>query len=161
MYFCVVLCIVCAYMCTVRLPPGGYPIAAKYIIPIIIIIIIIFLHGLGRLTCSGIDAFPSFPRASTISSSSRFVVEGTSRKSGVVHSSKMVDQVLLCLGLTSCIPEISISFVITSLLSLSSLVYPLTLLRKRISAASRRVMSRVMVTNFSLPQSSVGLATTL
>jgi len=30
------------------------------------IIIIIFLHGLGRLTCSGFDAFPSFPRASTI-----------------------------------------------------------------------------------------------
>jgi hypothetical protein len=25
------------------------------------IIIIIFLHGLGRLTCSGIDALPSFP----------------------------------------------------------------------------------------------------
>jgi hypothetical protein len=40
----------------------------------IIIIIIIFLHGLGRLTCSAIDALPSFPRASTISSSSRFVV---------------------------------------------------------------------------------------
>jgi hypothetical protein len=42
MYFCVVLCIacfvsfpvlfVCAYMCTVLLPPGGYPIAVKYII---------------------------------------------------------------------------------------------------------------------------------
>ena len=28
---------------------------------IITIIIIIFLHGLGRLTCSGIDALPSFP----------------------------------------------------------------------------------------------------
>jgi len=26
-----------------------------------IIIIIIFFHGLGRLTCSGIDALPSFP----------------------------------------------------------------------------------------------------
>jgi hypothetical protein len=23
--FCVVLCIVCVYMCTVLLPPGGYP----------------------------------------------------------------------------------------------------------------------------------------
>ena len=43
----------------------------------IIIIIIIFLHRLGRLTCSGIDALPLFPRASTVSSSSsRFVVEG-------------------------------------------------------------------------------------
>ena len=60
----------------------------------IIIIIIIFLHGLGRLTCSGIDALPSFPGASTISSSSRFVVEGVFRESGVVHSFKMVDPVL-------------------------------------------------------------------
>jgi len=30
--FCVVLYIVCVYMCTVTLPPGGYPIAGKYII---------------------------------------------------------------------------------------------------------------------------------
>jgi hypothetical protein len=30
--FCVVLCIVCVCMCTVLLPPGGYPIAVKYII---------------------------------------------------------------------------------------------------------------------------------
>jgi hypothetical protein len=30
--FCVVLCIVCVYVCTVLLPPGGYPIAVnKYI----------------------------------------------------------------------------------------------------------------------------------
>ena len=47
---------------------------------IIIIIIIIFLHGLGRSTCFGIDALPSFPGASTISSSSRFVVEGVFRE---------------------------------------------------------------------------------
>jgi hypothetical protein len=40
-------------------------------------------------------------------------------------------------------------------------VYSLTLLRKRISAASRRVMSRVVVTQVSLPYSSVDLATTL
>ena len=59
-----------------------------------IIVIIIFLHGLGRLTCSAIDALPSFPGASTISSSSRFVVEGVFRQSGVVHSFKMVDPVL-------------------------------------------------------------------
>ena len=39
MYFCVVLCIVCyvlciicVHMCTELLPPGGYPIAVKYII---------------------------------------------------------------------------------------------------------------------------------
>jgi len=29
--FCVFLYIVCVYMCTVLLPPGGYPIAVKYI----------------------------------------------------------------------------------------------------------------------------------
>ena len=65
---------------------------------IIIIIIIIFLHGLGRLTCSGIDALPSFPRASMISSSSRFIVEGVFRESGVAHSFKMVDPVLFVFG---------------------------------------------------------------
>jgi hypothetical protein len=58
------------------------------------VVIIVFLHGLGRLTCSGIDALPSFPGASTISSSSRFVVEGVFRESGVVHSLKVVDPVL-------------------------------------------------------------------
>jgi len=57
-------------------------------------IIIIILHGLGRLTCSGIDALPSFSGASTISSSTRFVVEGVFRESGVVHSFKVVDPVL-------------------------------------------------------------------
>ena len=60
--------------------------------------IIIMLHGLGRLTCSGIDALPSFRRASTISSSSRFVVEGVIRQSGVGHSFKMVDPVLFVFG---------------------------------------------------------------
>jgi len=59
-----------------------------------IIVIIIFLHALGRLNCSGIDAVPSFPGASTVSSSSRFVVEGVFRESGVVHSLKVVDPVL-------------------------------------------------------------------
>jgi len=59
-----------------------------------ILVIIIFLHKLGRLTCSGIDALPSFPGASTISSSSRFVVEGVFRQSGVVQSFKAVDRVL-------------------------------------------------------------------
>jgi len=63
----------------------------EQVIIIIIIIIIIFLHGLGRLTCSGIEALPSFPGASTISSSSRFVVEGVFWGSGVVHSFKVVD----------------------------------------------------------------------
>jgi len=31
--FCDVPCIVCVYMCTEQLPPGGYPIAVKYVIP--------------------------------------------------------------------------------------------------------------------------------
>ena len=30
--FCDLLSVVCVYMCTVLLPPGGYPIAVKYII---------------------------------------------------------------------------------------------------------------------------------
>ena len=61
---------------------------------IIIMIIVIVLHGLGRLNCSDIDALPSFPGASTISSSWRFVFEGVFRESGVVHSFKVVDPVL-------------------------------------------------------------------
>jgi hypothetical protein len=64
----------------------------------IFIIIIIFLHGLGRLTCSGIDDLPSFPGAPTISSPSKIVVEGVFRKSGVVHSFEMVDPVLFVFG---------------------------------------------------------------
>ena len=63
-----------------------------------IIIIIIFLHGLGCLTCSGIDALSSFPRASTISSSLRFVVESMFQESGVVHSFKVFDPVLFVFG---------------------------------------------------------------
>jgi len=62
-----------------------------------VIIIVIIIHGLRRLTCSGIDALPLFPGASTISSSSRFV-GGVFRKSGVVHSFEMVDPVLFVLG---------------------------------------------------------------
>jgi hypothetical protein len=65
---------------------------------IIVIVIIFFFHGLGHLTCSGFDALTSFPGASTISSSSRFVVEGVFRESGVVHSFKMVDPVLFDLS---------------------------------------------------------------
>jgi len=30
--FCDVACIVCVYTCTEQLPPGGYPIAVKYVI---------------------------------------------------------------------------------------------------------------------------------
>jgi len=56
-------------------------------------IIIIFLRGLCRLNCSGIDALPSFPGASTCSSSSWFVVEGVFRESGVFQSFKVVDPV--------------------------------------------------------------------
>jgi len=97
------------------------------------IIIIIFLHGLGRLTCSVIDALPSFPGASTISFSSRFVVEGVFRESGVVHSFKVVDPVLFVFESHFVYSRDSQFFFMTSLLILSSLVYPVTLLRKRIS----------------------------
>jgi len=61
---------------------------------IIIIIIAIFLLGLGRLTCSGIDALPSFPVASAIPSSPGFVGEGVFPQSGVVRSVEVVDPVL-------------------------------------------------------------------
>jgi hypothetical protein len=59
-------------------------------------------------------------------------------------------QFCLRLAVTSCIAEIFSSFHMTSLLTLSSLVYHLTLLRKRISAASRRVISRFVVNHASL-----------
>jgi hypothetical protein len=37
LFYCDVLCIVCVYMCTVLLPPGGYPISVnKYIISYIV-----------------------------------------------------------------------------------------------------------------------------
>ena len=62
---------------------------------VIIIIIIFFFHGLGRLTCFGIDALPSFPGSSTIPSSPRFVGEGVFRQSGVVHSFEVVGPVLI------------------------------------------------------------------
>jgi hypothetical protein len=75
--------------------------------------------------------------------------------------SRWLIQFCLYMDLTSCIPEISSCFLMTSLLILSSLVYLLTLHRKLISAASRRVMSRFVVTHVSLPYSSVGLATTV
>jgi hypothetical protein len=42
--FCDVSCIVCVYMCTEQLPPGGYPIAVKYIIPYHVILYIISYH---------------------------------------------------------------------------------------------------------------------
>ena len=111
----------------------------------ITIIIIIFLHGLCRLTCPGIDELPSFPGAFAIPSSPAFV--------GLVLSilSRWLIQFCLYLSLKSCIPEISSSFVMSSLLTLSSLVYPVALLRKRISAVSRRVMSLCVVNHVSLP----------
>jgi hypothetical protein len=74
--------------------PLGKDVFSAYLF----IIIIIFLHGLGHLTCSGIDALPSFPGVSTISSPSRFVVEGMFGKSGVVCSFEMVDPVLFVFG---------------------------------------------------------------
>jgi hypothetical protein len=62
------------------------------------IIIIFIIHGLGHLACSIIDALPSFPVVSTVSSPLRFVVEGVFWKSGVVHSFKVIDPVLFVFG---------------------------------------------------------------
>ena len=45
------------------------------------------------MTFSSINALPSFPGGSTVSSSSRFVVEGVFRESGV-HSFNVFDPVL-------------------------------------------------------------------
>ena len=60
------------------------------------------------------------------------------------------DFVCVCVS-RYCIPETYRSFLMISLLILSSLVYHLTFLRKLISAASRRVKSRFVVTHVSLP----------
>jgi len=49
-FFCVVLCIVCEYMCTVLLPPGGYPIAVKYIISYRIISYYIISYVISYIT---------------------------------------------------------------------------------------------------------------
>jgi hypothetical protein len=95
------------------------------IVVIIIIFFFFFLHGLGRLTCSGIDALPSLLGDSTISSSSRLVVVGVFREYSVIHLSRWLIQFCLCLMRTFCIPEISSSFLMISLLILSSLVYAL------------------------------------
>ena len=74
--------------------------------------------------------------------------------------SRWLIQFCLYLSLTPCIPEIPSSCLMSSLLILSSLVYPVTLLRKCISAASRPVISVCVVIHVSLPYSSDGLATT-
>jgi hypothetical protein len=94
------------------------------------------------LTCSVIHALPAFPGVSTISSPSRFVVEGVFRKSGVVHSFEMVDPVLFVFG-SNVLHSRDIQFFSYVFAAyLSSLVYPLTLLTKHISAATRPVLSR-------------------
>ena len=67
--------------------------------PVYHYVVVCSVHGLGRSTCSGIDALPSFPGASTISSPPRFVVEIVFRKSGVLHSFEMVEPVLFVRGL--------------------------------------------------------------
>ena len=126
---------------------------------VIIIIIIILLHGLGHLTCSSIDIV-------SWGIHDLFFFEGLQLRAcfgSLVLSilSRWLIQFCLYLSLTSYIAEISSSFLMTSFLILSCLVYPVTLLTKRISAASRPVMSLFVVTHISLPYSSDGLATTL
>ena len=65
---------------------------------VLMVIIIICLHGLGRLTCSDIDALPYFPGTSAISSSSGFVVEVVFLESLVIHSFKVDDSILFVFG---------------------------------------------------------------
>jgi hypothetical protein len=72
--------------------PAASPLIVCILSFFYFLIITIFLHELGRLTCPGIDALPAFPGASTISSPSRSVVQGVFRLSGVVRSFDMVDQ---------------------------------------------------------------------
>ena len=57
-------------------------------------IIVIFLHGLGRLNSSGIDVWPSFPGASVVPSSPVLVGEAVFRQSVVVRSLEVADPVL-------------------------------------------------------------------
>ena len=114
---------------------------------------IIFLHGLGRLTRSGIDALPSFPGSSTFPSSSRFVVEGEFRESGIVRSFEVVDHPVLFVFESHVLysrdiqffPYVFASYFIQPCLSRK-------LLRKRISAASRRVTPLFVVTRVWLPK---------
>jgi hypothetical protein len=70
-----------------------------------------------------------------ISSPSRFVVEGVFWRPGVVHSFKVTDPVLFVFGSHGLYPRDFNSFLMTSLLISSSLVYHLTILKKRISTA--------------------------
>jgi len=102
-----------------------------------IIFIIFFLYGLGLLTCSGIDALPSFSGASASLLPRVLYVRVCFGSLVLSIFSRWLIQFCLYFSLTSCIPEISSSCLMSSLLILSSLVYPVTLLRKRISAASR------------------------
>ena len=115
---------------------------------LIIIIIFFFLHGLGRLSCSGNDALPSFPGASAIPSSLGFVGEGVTACFGsLVLSilSRWLIQFCLYLSLKSCISEISSSCLMSSHLILSSLVYPVTLLRAALLAITCPLSCRCSV----------------
>jgi len=49
--------------CMAVLIPLQYKYWKTNKIVVVMMMIIIFLHGLGRLTCSGIDTLPSFPGA--------------------------------------------------------------------------------------------------
>jgi hypothetical protein len=83
------------YGCLTNRPGPKIPASLRIIL--LLLLLLLFLHGLGRLTCSGVDAVPSFPGTFTISSPSRFVIDGVFRKSDV-HSFKVVDPVLFVFG---------------------------------------------------------------
>jgi hypothetical protein len=63
--FCDILCIVCVYICTELLPPGGYPIAVKYVIYHIISYHVISKPGphcrlLSGVSCQGTAIRPAY-----------------------------------------------------------------------------------------------------
>jgi len=123
--------------------------------------IIIFLHGLGCLTCSSIDALPSFSGATTVSSSSRFVVEGVFRVSSVVHSLKAVDAVLFVFDSTAFYSR-DLQFFSHNFASY--IILPCVSRNTSFKAhlcSFWPVMSLFVVTHDSLPYSSDGLATNL
>ena len=64
-----------------------------------------------------------------------FIFEDVFRQSGVVHSFKMVDPVLFVFGFQILYSRDVWFFLMVPFLILSNLLYPLTLLKKRVSAA--------------------------
>jgi hypothetical protein len=107
--FCVVLCIVCVHMCTELLPPGGYPIAVKYIVSYHIIIrallnIPIFCHLAPFHGCD-LNNFPAannlIPTTSVSICVQSFNVENKFSKS-LPQATKSTHKTVQCHGPKKC-----------------------------------------------------------